>query len=583
MLIDATNREFDVVVTHSLDRLSRNLIVTLNAFHTFASNGVTYVSATQEIDYSTPEGKLFMTMVAAFAQYFSDNLSGHTKKGLRERVRQGLFNGEPPFRYQRCDPECLGLDESHTGCHPDPETAQIVAELFERYANGSHSQATLAQWMNRQEFKTSAREPDECSQDPDGIKGRRFTGFSIRDILKNPFYTGKVRHKQEQFDGRHQPIVDQLLFDAVQKRKKENRSRKTAMVNRLSKNPHMLTGLLRCHKCGTKLWSQRQGNRGGTYYKVPHKGLEHPCQHTGKVFNGQVIEDQASLIFADFTLRDNWVDWIIENYVNKSDLAEGLKRREALAQKIDRARELYLEGDLSKERYDLIKSNADAEIATLYIPELDDAVKASQLVTNLGTLWKEASAGQRNRLLRSVLDAIYVDLGSREVVGLHPKESFMALVLAMEERSGVTITANPDVENIRDGGDGGERAPLLPWYPIAVEFTNASEPGTGVRHLIKSARVRQGLSTSALAELLGVSARTVRSWELGNTVPKNRKLETVFAVLGEGAPGRRFQSMIRYYFPRCKTGRQLFFADLEQKAYASNPFHPVKKRNPKGE
>ena len=227
-----------------------------------------------------------MSMVAAFAQYFSDNLSGHTKKGLRERVRQGLFNGEPPFGYQRCDPECLGLDESHTGCHPDPETAQIVAEFFERYAGGNDSQATLARWMNLQGFKTNAREPDERSQDPDGIKGRRFTGFSIRDILKNHFYTGKVRHKQEQFDGRHQPIVDQLLFDAVQIRKRENRSRKTATVNRLSKNPHMLTGLLRCHQCGTKLWSQRQGNRGGTYYKVPDKGHEHPCQHTGKVFNG---------------------------------------------------------------------------------------------------------------------------------------------------------------------------------------------------------------------------------------------------------------------------------------------------------
>ena len=54
MLIDAANREFEVVVTHSLDRLSRNLMVTLNAFHTFSSNGVTYVSATQEIDYSHP-------------------------------------------------------------------------------------------------------------------------------------------------------------------------------------------------------------------------------------------------------------------------------------------------------------------------------------------------------------------------------------------------------------------------------------------------------------------------------------------------------------------------------------------------
>ena len=169
----------------------------------------------------------------------------------------------------------------------------------------------------------------------------------------------------------------------MQKRKKENRSRRTVTVNRLSNNPHLLTGLLRCHQCGTKLWSRQQGNRGGTYDKVPDKGLEHPCRHTGKAFNGQVFDDQAGLIFADFTLRDDWVDWIIENYVKNSDQAEGLKRREPPTQKIERARLLYQEGDLSNERYDLIKENAEAEIATLYIPQIDDAVKASQFVTNL--------------------------------------------------------------------------------------------------------------------------------------------------------------------------------------------------------
>ena len=295
MLIDAANREFDVVVTHSLDRLSRNLMVTLNAFHTFASNGVTYVSATQEIDYSTPEGKLFMTMVAAFAQYFSDNLSGHTRKGLRERVRQGLFNGEPPFGYQRCDPECLGTNDEHRGCHIDPEAGPEVLSLFERYAYGSHSMSTLAGELNARGFRTNGRSRSPDTGDVHESKGGRFTNWSMRDILENQFYVGKVRHKQEQFDGCHQPIVDQSLFDAVQIRKRENRSRKTATVNRLSKNPHMLTGPLRCDQCGTKLWSQQQGNRGGTYYKVPDKGLEHPCRHTGKAFNGQGVRRPGRL------------------------------------------------------------------------------------------------------------------------------------------------------------------------------------------------------------------------------------------------------------------------------------------------
>ena len=63
--------------------------------------------------------------------------------------------------------------------------------LWRNSSNGTPTAAiprqTLAQWMNRQGFRTNARGSDEGSQDPDAINGRRFTGFSIRDILKNPF------------------------------------------------------------------------------------------------------------------------------------------------------------------------------------------------------------------------------------------------------------------------------------------------------------------------------------------------------------------------------------------------------------
>ena len=145
--------------------------------------------------------------------------------------------------------------------------------------------------MNLQGFRTKARESDEGSQDSDGIKGRWFTSFSIRDILKNPFYTGKVLHKKELFDGCHQPIVDQSLFDVVQKRKQENRSRKTATVNSLSNNPHLLTGLLRFHQCGTKLWSQQQGNRGVRITKCPIRASNILADTPEKAFNGQVFDD----------------------------------------------------------------------------------------------------------------------------------------------------------------------------------------------------------------------------------------------------------------------------------------------------
>ena len=104
-----------------------------------------------------------------------------------------------------------------------------------------------------------------------------------------------------------------------------------------------------------------------------------------------------------------------------------MRRRETLAQKIDRARDQYLDGNLSTERYHLIKSNAEAEMDSVYIPELDDAQEAAKLLQDFNALWRAATASQRNRLLLTILEAIYVDVESRQIVGLRPRQSFLTL------------------------------------------------------------------------------------------------------------------------------------------------------------
>ena len=391
MLTDAPAGKFDVVVTHTLDRFSRNLRVMLDAFHVFSQHSVTYASITQDIDYSTPEGKLFMTMLGAFAQYFSDALSGHTKKGMRERAMQGMFNGEPPFGYERCDADCIGVDQNHTGCHIDPVAGPEMLKAFELYRNGSHSYRTVAEELNRKGFRTKGRrrpdrDADGTAEDPETAKGALFTGWSVRDLLSNRFFIGEVRHKGEYYSGLHQPLVNVGVFLDVQELIKENRSRKSVSVSRTSQNPHMLTGLLRCHQCGIKLWSQRQGRSGQTYYVVPRKGTDRKCPHVGRSVVGGVFEDQVDQIFGGFTLRPDWVEWIIENYIDGTDRSQSLKRREALQRKIERARELYLEGDITKDRYLIIKDNTESELNTIYIPELDDAEEAVKILNDLGDL-----------------------------------------------------------------------------------------------------------------------------------------------------------------------------------------------------
>ena len=79
-----------IAFVHSFDRWSRNVMVTLQSFRILSQSRTMFVSLSEHIDYSTPEGMLQLTILAAFAAYFSDMLSKHTSKGKGERAAQGL-------------------------------------------------------------------------------------------------------------------------------------------------------------------------------------------------------------------------------------------------------------------------------------------------------------------------------------------------------------------------------------------------------------------------------------------------------------------------------------------------------------
>ena len=94
-----------IVFVHTLDRWSRNVMVTLQSFRILSLSRTAFISLSEHIDYSTPEGMLQLTILAAFAAYFSDMLAKHTSKGKSERVAQGLYNGDIPFGYRSNGPK----------------------------------------------------------------------------------------------------------------------------------------------------------------------------------------------------------------------------------------------------------------------------------------------------------------------------------------------------------------------------------------------------------------------------------------------------------------------------------------------
>ena len=196
LLDDASKALFDVVVVHTLDRWSRNLRVMLESMSTLAKHGVGLVSISENIDYSTPHGKMATQMLGSVAEFFSESLATHVKKGIGERAGNGFHLGSLSFGYESCyEKGLLRCEEEHPGgIHIVTEEAEAVKELFRRYASEGVTLSQLASWMNSQGFRTRNTKNLLNGNGTASSGPRLFTTASVRGILHNPFYTGKVRH-----------------------------------------------------------------------------------------------------------------------------------------------------------------------------------------------------------------------------------------------------------------------------------------------------------------------------------------------------------------------------------------------------
>src|SRR5581483_10790329 len=75
LLDDVQAGKVQMIMVHTLDRWSRNVMVTLQSFRILSECRTAFISLSEHIDYSTPEGRLQLTILAAFAAYFSDMLA----------------------------------------------------------------------------------------------------------------------------------------------------------------------------------------------------------------------------------------------------------------------------------------------------------------------------------------------------------------------------------------------------------------------------------------------------------------------------------------------------------------------------
>jgi len=95
LVADAHKRLFDVVVVWRLDRFARSVSHLLRALETFGSLGIEFVSLSEQVDTSTPAGKMVFTVLGAVAELERSLIAERVRAGLRNARARGKRLGRP--------------------------------------------------------------------------------------------------------------------------------------------------------------------------------------------------------------------------------------------------------------------------------------------------------------------------------------------------------------------------------------------------------------------------------------------------------------------------------------------------------
>lgn len=226
---DVRNHAVSKVIVWKLDRLSRSQRDMLMILEdVFLEYGCDFVSMMESFDTSTAFGRMFVGILAAFAQLERENIKERTAMGRQARLVQGHYNSShPPLGYKFIS----GTNDLMI----DPFESTIIQEVFNSFLSGISING-IAEHLKK-------RYPTV----------RAWTGTMVRRILQNPAYIGKVRDVDVIRNGIHHAIIPEESFQAANAILKHNRE-----IKKQSCRSHaLLTGLLYCGDCGARMQPRR--------------------------------------------------------------------------------------------------------------------------------------------------------------------------------------------------------------------------------------------------------------------------------------------------------------------------------------
>jgi len=249
LIADCNAGKIDLVLVKSISRFARDTVDCLHTVRRLKEKGIAVRFERENIDSTSEDGELLLTLLAFFAQEESRSIGDNIRWGVRRRFVQGIPNGhKAPYGYT-WDGEMYHVIQAE---------GEIVKEIFRRYLAGESAYAIAKALAGR---------------GITGQQGRPIEQTTVKDILSNISYMGTMALQKNYIteghirkwnkgelpmylvEGMFEPLVSKADFDRAQEIRKL-RAEETA-----SRKPILLpfSGMVKCGCCSRGLSRRTAG------------------------------------------------------------------------------------------------------------------------------------------------------------------------------------------------------------------------------------------------------------------------------------------------------------------------------------
>jgi site-specific DNA recombinase len=334
--------EANAILTWKLDRLARNFddggkIIGM------LQRGVIQEIRTFEKTYLPTDNVLLIAVELGMANQYVRDLSLNIRRGIREKVRRGVFYGKAPLGYYN-EPRLRTIE-------PHPKNFKKLKAIFENFASGDQTLMEVQRGLTKS-----------------GIVGER-TGkplslSTIGHLLRNPFFYGVFNHKGELHQGVHVPLITKKTFDEIQlvlldTGKPQNGYRK--------QKGFLFLNFATCGSCGYAITAERHIKRSGLkfhYYRCTDKSKTQQCDDRSYT-RQEKFESEVKRNTELVCLPDEWKEkflarvetWADEAALTNQAVIDRLRGSLAsLKSKLQRINNAFAEGTLDIDEFRELKN-----------------------------------------------------------------------------------------------------------------------------------------------------------------------------------------------------------------------------------